>query len=234
MGLHPFFSYFGSKYRLAKFYPKPECDEIIEPFAGSAGYALLYPEREVTLYETYEPIVELWKYLIGVSEDEVMALPLGPFDKTNPVEKHVESTAARTLLGFWLTESQTAASRYPLSKSRGGSWSDRKRAMIASQLKHIRHWKVEKRSYETVPNRKATWFVDPPYQEGGKRYKHTNIDYDALGTWCRHRDGQVIVCEQDNATWMDFSHLQTSNSVRNASNRQYKELVWHKPMLTQQ
>jgi site-specific DNA-adenine methylase len=57
--LHPFFSYFGSKYRLAKRYPKPQCDEIIEPFAGSAGYALLYPQKQVYLYEVYEPLVEL-------------------------------------------------------------------------------------------------------------------------------------------------------------------------------
>ena len=53
MMLHPFFSYFGSKYRLAKCYPQPQCDEIVEPFAGSAGYALLYPEKQVTLYEIY-------------------------------------------------------------------------------------------------------------------------------------------------------------------------------------
>jgi site-specific DNA-adenine methylase len=76
--LHPFFSYFGSKFRLAKFYPEPQCDEIIEPFAGSAGYSLLYPNKQVTLYELYEPIVELWDYLIKVPEQEILALPVGP------------------------------------------------------------------------------------------------------------------------------------------------------------
>jgi site-specific DNA-adenine methylase len=223
--LHPFFSYFGSKFRLAKCYPKPQCDEIIEPFAGSAGYALLYPEKQVSLYEAYYPIVELWDWLIKVSEQEILALPLGPFDKDHPVESEVSCIPARTLMGFWLTESQTNASRYPLSKSRGGNWSARKRQMIASQLKYIRHWKVQHLSFETIVNVKATWFIDPPYEEAGSRYRFNKIDYSALAQWCKERNGQVIVCEQDNAAWLPFEHLRFG---RNASNKDYKELVWHR------
>ena len=223
--LHPFFSYFGSKFRLAKCYPKPQCDEIIEPFAGSAGYALLYPEKQVSLYEAYYPIVELWDWLIKVSEQEILALPLGPFDKDHPVESEVSCIPARTLMGFWLTESQTNASRYPLSKSRGGNWSARKRQMIASQLKYIRHWKVQHLSFEAIVNVKATWFIDPPYEEAGSRYRFNKIDYSALAQWCKERNGQVIVCEQDNAAWLPFEHLRFG---RNASNKDYKELVWHR------
>lgn len=44
--LKPFFTYFGGKYRIAPRYPKPQYNTIIEPFAGSAGYSLRYPERE--------------------------------------------------------------------------------------------------------------------------------------------------------------------------------------------
>jgi site-specific DNA-adenine methylase len=222
--LHPFFSYFGSKYRLAKYYPVPVCDELIEPFAGSAGYALMYPEKQVTLYEVYDAIAELWEYLIAVKETEILALPLGPFNKEHPVENEVSCVPARTLMGFWLTESQTNASRYPLSKSRGGNWSARKRAMLASQLHAIRHWKVERLSFEQIPNRKATWFVDPPYEEAGSRYRFNKIDYSVLGKWCQERTGQVIVCEQNDAKWLDFKHLRDG---RNASNKDYKELVWY-------
>lgn len=225
--LHPFFSYFGSKYRLAKYYPKPEYNEIIEPFAGSAGYSLLYPDKQITLYEVYEPIVELWNYLINVSEEEILSLPLGPFDKNHPVESEVSSIPARILLGFWLTESQTNVSRYPLSKSRGGNWTERKRKMIASQLKYIRHWKVEKRSFDEIENRKATWFIDPPYEEAGKRYRYNKINYSILGQWCKERMGQVIVCEQNKAKWLNFEHFKTDRKVRNASNKDYKELVWY-------
>ena len=223
--LHPFFSYFGSKYRLAKYYPEPQCDEVIEAFAGSAGYALMYPDKQVYLYEIYEPIVDLWKWLIQVPEDEILKLPVGPFDKGHPVESEVDSVPARTLMGFWLTESQTNASRYPLSKSRGGNWSQRKKETIASQLQYIRHWKVEKLSFEQIPNRKATWYIDPPYEEAGSRYKHNKIDYAALGQWCRDREGQVIVCEQNSAKWLEFQHLRLG---RNASNKDYRELVWHR------
>lgn len=223
--LHPFFSYFGSKYRLAKYYAIPEYDIIIEPFAGSAGYSLLYPYKDVILYDTFDPITELWEYLIHVSVEEMLALPLGPFTKSHPIESKISCLPARTLVGFWTTESQTSASRYPLSKSRTGNWTAKKRQMIADQLQYIRHWKVEKLSYEQIPNRKATWFVDPPYEEAGKRYRHNKIDYPMLGEWCKERTGQVMVCEQNTAKWLDFKHFET---YRNASNKDYKELLWYK------
>jgi site-specific DNA-adenine methylase len=227
--LHPFFSYFGSKFRLAKYYPTPQCDEIIEPFAGSAGYALRYPGKKVTLYEVYEPLIELWDYLIHVSEEEILSLPIAEFNKENPVEDIVKCSAARTLMGFWLTESQTTSSRYPLSKSRGGNWTEKKKEDIAKQLKYIRHWKIEKLSFEQIPNRQATWYIDPPYEKAGKRYRHNKIDYQLLGEWCKSREGQVIVCEQDPAKWLEFIPLHTEKkSIRNASNEHYKEIYWHK------
>ena len=74
--LHPFFSYFGSKYRMAKHYPEPAYDVIIEPFAGAAGYSLLYPTKQVILYDNYEPVVRLWDYLIKVKKEEIWSLPL--------------------------------------------------------------------------------------------------------------------------------------------------------------
>jgi len=222
--LHPFFSYFGSKYRLAKYYAKPEYDTIIEPFAGSAGYSLLYPNKKVMLYDTFDPISELWDYLIHVSEKEIMTIPLGPFSKSHPIESEISCLPARTLVGFWLTESQTSSSRYPQSQTRTGNWTERKRKMIADQLQYIRHWTVEKLSYDQIPNRQATWFIDPPYEEGGKRYRHNKIDYLMLGEWCKKRTGQVMVCEQDNAKWLDFKHF---NAFRNASNKDYKELLWY-------
>jgi 16S rRNA G966 N2-methylase RsmD len=97
--------------------------------------------------------------------------------------------------------------------------------MIASQLEYIRHWRVEKRLFLDVPNCKATWFIDPPYEGGGKRYRHNKIDYHTLSMWCKERFGQVIVCEQNDADWLDFQHLRV---IRNASNNPYKELVWYK------
>jgi site-specific DNA-adenine methylase len=51
MSLRPFFTYTGGKYRLAPRYPEPRHNLIIEPFAGSAGYSLRHPEREVLLID---------------------------------------------------------------------------------------------------------------------------------------------------------------------------------------
>jgi site-specific DNA-adenine methylase len=226
--LRPFFSYFGSKYRLGKFYPEPKYDTIIEPFAGAAGYSLRYPHKKVMLYDNYEPVVALWEYLFKVEEEEILAMPLDnkgfAFCKEHPIDDCDIAPEAKTLLGFWLTESQTYASRYPLSKSRGGAWSERKRTLIASQLEHIRHWRVEHKSYEEIDsNQECTWFVDPPYCQAGKRYVRSAIDYQHLGEWCKNRQGQTIVCEQNGADWLDFSVLKKTT---NASNKEYKEVVW--------
>lgn len=226
MQLHPFFSYFGSKYRLAKFYSAPKYNTVVEPFGGSAGYALKYWEKNVFIYEIYEPIVQVWDYLIKVSEKEILSLPIGTYDKENPIDKEKNiPEEAKKLIGFWLTESQTISSRYPLSKSRGGNWTERKKQLISSQLKYIRHWKVFQKSFEEIDNEEATWFVDPPYEKAGARYKFNKIDYKFLGDWCKTREGQVIVCEQDPATWLDFKTLKISH---NGSNNQYKEVFWEK------
>ncbi len=134
------------------------------------------------------------------------------------------SKEAKILIGFWLTESQTSSSRYPLSKSRGGNWTNRKREMLANQVDYIRHWKIENKSYDEIEfNRECTWFVDPPYIQAGKRYRNNLINYQQLATWCKERQGQTIVCEQSGADWLEFS---TFKKVSNASNKKYEEVVW--------
>ena len=80
------------------------------------------------------------------------------------------------------------------------------RARVASQVEHIRHWRVIEGDYTTAPDIEATWFIDPPYQVAGKYYKHPakDIDFVALASWCRSREGQVMVCENEGATWLPF------------------------------
>lgn len=217
---------------MAKYYPEPLYDTIIEPFAGSAGYSLLYPKKQVILYDNYEPVVMLWDYLIRVKKEEILNLPLDhnghEFCKEHPVSDCDIAPEAKILIGFWLTESQTSASRYPLSKSRGGNWTDRKRKMIADQLDHIRHWRIENKSYDEIDiNPKSTWFVDPPYLQAGKRYIKNAIDYQHLGKWCKERQGQAIVCEQSGADWLEFSTFKKNS---NASNKKYEEVIWTSQM----
>lgn len=228
--LNPFFSYFGSKYKLAKFYSAPKYDTIIEPFAGAAGYSLMYPQKQVKLYDVYEKVTGLWDYLIHVSEKEILSLPLGPFTRNNKVTDQKIAQEAQWLIGYWIVESQTHPSKNIYK--RGGSWDESHRKRIADQLQYIRHWTVEQKSYEQIDNLAATWYVDPPYKISGVRYKHSSkkIHYHALGQWCQSRQGQVIVCEgypegEKSPTWLPFKPL---GDYRNASNEEYGEVVWEK------
>lgn len=97
---------------------------------------------------------------------------------------------------------------------------------IASQVESIRHWKIHNCSYEECPVGPATWFVDPPYQHAGKHYTHGSqgIDFEALGEWCKSRDGQVIVCENDGAAWLPFRHLADVKTTR--AGKRSKEAIW--------
>lgn len=89
------------------------------------------------------------------------------------------------------------------------------RASVLSDLhRHFTRWREAlghpddyECDYRECPvTGQATWFVDPPYQVAGVRYRYnsTRIDFAALGDWCRSLDGQVIVCENDGADWLPF------------------------------
>lgn len=229
-GLRRFFGYYGSKWRAArKYYPYPKHDTIVEPFAGSAGYALRYYTKNVVLCDIDPIIAGVWEYLIHVKAHEILAIPDIPNDG------HVDDLdiceEARWLVGFWLNASAAPCktpSKWMRDSGRSGSfWGDRVRKTIASQVSEIRHWKVYNRRYEDCPVEwPATWFVDPPYQGAGKYYRFGSkgLDYQSLGTWCRQRNGQVIVCENTGATWLPFQEI---GSIRSAKNGYYSaESCW--------
>lgn len=65
MILRPFFNFYGSKWRFARYYSPPEYARLVEPFAGSASYSLHYPERQVELYDVDPVIAGVWAYLIA-------------------------------------------------------------------------------------------------------------------------------------------------------------------------
>ncbi len=56
-------SYYGAKTSIVDYYPKPKFDKIIEPFAGTARYALKYFDRDVLLVDKYDVIVKIWRWL---------------------------------------------------------------------------------------------------------------------------------------------------------------------------
>ena len=63
-------SYYGSKFKVAKFYPLPKYDLIIEPFAGSAWYSVLHRSKDVLLNEKYDVVFGIWNWLIKNATSE--------------------------------------------------------------------------------------------------------------------------------------------------------------------
>lgn len=229
--LRPFFGYYGGKWRDAlKFYPTPEYKTIVEPFAGSAGYALRYPDRNVILCEIDPVITAVWQYLTKVTPREILALPdLNPDGSVDDL--HI-AQEAKWLVGFWLNRGTASPRKGPSKWMRdgirpGSFWGARVRRTIASQVEYIRHWQIRNCDYADCPfSGEATYFIDPPYVTAGKHYRYGSdqIDYVALSEWCRSRLGQVIVCENQGATWLPFRDLADVKTTR--ADRRSKEVIW--------
>lgn len=227
----PFFGYFGGKWRDAlKNYPAPQHETIIEPFAGSAGYALRYSARRVVLCELDPIVAGVWRYLIGACAEEIRSIPdVLPGESVDGLRVCEE---ARWLVGFWLNRAtaypRKSPSRWMRDGIRPGSfWGSRVRETIASQLELIRHWEIHNCTYSEAPvSEHATWFVDPPYEEAGRHYRFgpNLLDYGALGEWCKSRNGQTIVCENAGADWLPFRPLGSFKTTR--VSRLSKEVLW--------
>lgn len=240
--LRPFFSFYGPKWRAAPTYPPPRYHRLIEPFAGSAGYALRYPDRNVLLIDADPVVVGTWDYLLRTSPSEILRLPDIGDDQT--VDDLAVPQEARWLIGFWLNRGMTSPCRRPSawmrqSPERGGAgwasgagtawWGVRARQRIASQLHAIRHWRVIHGSYVDAPDVRASWFVDPPYTRAGVRYRHgaRSLDYARLGTWAEQRKGQVVVCEQHGADWLPFVPHCTAKATHGRKRAGVvREVVW--------
>lgn len=225
--LRPFFNYYGAKWRAAPRYPEPLHDEIVEPFAGAAGYSIRHYERQIVLVDKDPVICAVWQWLIDATPDDVMSLPiLTPDDNINDFDI---PDPAKWLIGFWCHCGSTPRPRLqPRAVLRPNSyWGERVRARIAEQVPYIKHWHVFDWSYDDVPNAESTWFIDPPYQQAGKWYRcnSSGIDFEHLGTWCRERAGQVIVCENDGANWLPFTKLY---EMSGAVNTRSTEVIWTK------
>ncbi|MFT7578375.1 MAG: hypothetical protein ACI9MR_000033 [Myxococcota bacterium] len=234
--MRPFFSFYGGKWRDAPNYPEPTHGTIVEPFAGSAGYATRYPSRRVILCDLDPIIAGIWRYLISVSPAEVLALPDVP--EGGAVHELDLPQGARSLVGFWLNRGSAGPCNAPSAWMRAGKhptsfWGAEIRERIASQVGQVRHWEVIEGPYTNAPDITATWFVDPPYQVAGTHYRCSSrdLDFDALGGWCRARQGQTIVCENEGATWLPFRHHGSMKTARRG--RRSAEVIWTRNCLRQ-
>src|SRR3954470_18966418 len=179
----PLFPFYGSKWRDAKRYPAPG-GLVIEPFAGSAGYSLWHAPARVHLYDIDPIIVGVWSYLIKATPRELLALPdIGLGDLVSDFDIPQE---AKWLIGFWINPGSAEPRNHPSpwqikyasSTNNQLVWSQRARDRLAAEVLKIRHWQVEQRSYVDVPIcDDATYFVDPPYVDKGKRYSCNHVDH---------------------------------------------------------
>lgn len=233
--LKPFFTFYGGKWRSAKrLYPAPKYDTIIEPFAGSAGYSLRYPERRVRLFDTDPVIYGVWNYLINVPASEVLALP--DLNEGQSVDDLNLPQEAKWLIGFWLNKGVSRPCKTPSKWMRLGThstsfWGPEIRERIASQIQVIRHWRVFNVGYTYALAPKSelvTWFIDPPYEGAGQHYVHgaSGIDYADLAKWCKTRSGQVIVCENIGAQWLPFQPLGRLKATSYGGGRVSEEVIW--------
>lgn len=200
------FSYYGSKSKIVDYYPLPKHKKIIEPFAGSARYSLKYWQNDVLLVDKYERIINIWKYLQEATIKDIEKLPI--LKKGETLNDFIFlCKEEKDLLGFMI-QAGVNAPRLTCTEAGVRNQKTAKKNIIRD-LHKIKHWTIKHGSFEELQNEEATWFIDPPYQFGGNYYivNNKSIDYRQLGEWCKGRNGQIIVCENSKADWMDFKEL---------------------------
>lgn len=199
-------SYYGTKKRIAKYYPEPQCDIIIEPFCGAAQYSLYGDnwKKQVYLVDKYEIITKIWQYLINATEKDILSLPDLEVGQ-NIDDFKMLSEEEKWLIGFCMNPASAAPKK---TSSKRCKWNNNK-IYISKNVYKVKHWKVKCDDFKNIKNVKATWYIDPPYKYGGIYYRMNNkyIDYDDLANWCKSRNGQVIVCENTKADWLNFTPL---------------------------
>ena len=220
-GLRPFWRYYGGKWRAAPLYPQPMHPRIVELFAGAAGYSLRYPDREVVLVEKDPAIASIWRFLLAAEPHEIEAVPLAERIDTIPswvppgmralIRQLFAAGSARPQ--NWLSPGFVRQFAEHPTWSRG--WDDIMRRRIAAQVPLIRHWRLIAGDYtEAIGciDASTTTFVDPPYcSPAGAKYATL--------------PGQVIVCENEGATWLPFRKFGTFRRGMNGAGS--REVVYY-------
>lgn len=229
------FSYYGGKSKIISHYPSPIYPLIIEPFAGSGCYSLRHgKDKEVWLNDKYDIIYKIWVYLRNVTEQRIKELP--HIKKGDDIRKFDLTEEEKYLIGFCVGNGRNQPgytvtafgdkTHYPKTDSRwrpNSTWTLTKNRILKN-LEMIKDWKIINLDYKDIPNVEATWYIDPPYVNGGDRYIENKIDYNELAEWCKTRKGQVIVCENSSANWLPFEPLVEMTGSKHRT----LEVIYHK------
>jgi hypothetical protein len=207
------FSYYGGKSKIADVYPAPRHDLIIEPFAGAAAYSFRYRDRQVWLNDLDDRVASIWEFLLSPDAADWV-------ERYWPATVRAGATSADYLpdnrpdglVELFRAEAnqgtQGARGVHEQVTSMGEKCWGRTKGKLLEIIPTISHWKFTRRDYEQISNLRACWFIDPPYANAaGQRYRESSVDYGKLGSYASTRNGQVIVCENSGATWLDFRPL---------------------------
>lgn len=226
-------SYYGGKSKIAHLYPAPTKGLIIEPFCGSAAYSWLHrKDHEVWLNDLDPRTYSIWKFLTSEAAYDIVAQYVP--DTVTAGQKVSEIIPAEFpgLIEVCRAEAnqgtQGAKGVHDQITSMGAKCWKVKRKLL-EVIPEVADWRITNIDYTDMANVSATWFVDPPYSNAaGARYRTSGVDYEQLGWWCLNRKGQVIVAENEGATWLDF---QPFNHPRVQIRSRYqksaaKEVMW--------
>ncbi|KKM64829.1 hypothetical protein LCGC14_1497380 [marine sediment metagenome] len=208
-------SYYGGKSKIVKKYPAPKYPIIIEPFAGTARYSLLYPNHQIILNDSYKIITDIWNYLIKATQEQIKNLP--EMKKGDDVRDLDISNVEKNLMGFMVNRGVAYPHNIYTTWPAKNNEIRKTKERIIKNLEKIRHWKIYNQDYLTLGNTECTWFIDPPYQYGGDHYIENRINYEQLANWCKSRKGQIIVCENTKANWLPFRPLVTLHGQKHTT-----------------
>lgn len=215
------FYYYGRKKQIAKYYPLPSYDTIIEPFAGSAAYSMYKDnwKKNVILVEKDEKVYDIWKWLIeDASEIDILKLPELKVGDRSSEFLHIVHAATKMAFHFKTIKVTSVLER---------NW-EISRRIFSENLYKIKHWQIINDDYTSAPDIEATWFIDPPYKgDAGLGYRHSSklLNYEELAKWIFERKGEVICCEGKEGDYLPFKPLVDLKGVAGKVN---KEMIYHR------
>jgi len=237
----PLFKWFGSKWLSSKTLPPPNFPDIVEPFAGSAGYSLRHCYHKVILYESNDYVRELWKWLVrDATQAAILDIPINVLEGTD-LRTIGLSRGQLLLLKHW-QRTNNVGDCWTVSPwgNKPGQWTESTRSRVSEEFGCIEHWHIANSwngmdAFGQQQVWPATWFIDPPYQYN-YQYKSAPLNYRQLALEAERCLGQVIVCEAvcqktnriPDYLPFEFWAKRITSRRKEGDNTHSRELIWHK------